>query len=89
MSDTRFVKIFEPLPVKGDLFKDLISDSETMRLFIRSYAHHHRVNCNEALLQNMHVKVYDTPYGYVINSNIQPSLIVEGILQMDGSNCSR
>lgn len=80
VGDTRYRKLFEPLPIKGDLFKDLISDSETMRLFLRSYAHYHGAHCNEILLQNLKVTVYDTPFGFVITSNIPPTAIIKGHL---------
>jgi hypothetical protein len=75
---TRFAKLFEKLPVQGDLFLDLISDVDTLRLFLRGYAIEKKVHCNEALLASLETKVYQTPKGYVISANIPPGAIVRG-----------
>jgi len=80
VGDTRYSKIFDKLPVNGDLFLDLISDVETIRLFLRSFAAEKGVHCNEALLGSLAIEVYNTPLGYVISSNIHPSAIVPGHL---------
>lgn len=78
IGDTKFSKIFSDLPMKGDLFNDLISDNETMRIFLREYARKKRLQCNEVLLRGLQTHVYSTPLGYVIESNVHPSAIVPG-----------
>lgn len=78
--DTRYYKIFEDLPIKGDLFRDLISDSETLKLFVGSFAARLGVEVNQHLLNQLAVEVYDTPHGYMINANVHPSELVPGHL---------
>ncbi len=76
--ETRFSKIFSELPISGDLFKDLISDTDTMKLFIESYANKESIPINYDLLNSLQVEVIETQKGYVILSNIHPSAIVSG-----------
>lgn len=81
--ETRYSKIIPSSDFKTDLFSSLISDSESMRLFLRAFAAREGMTINDDLIKNLHVDTISTKDGFIISNNIDLDKILIGARKID------
>jgi len=81
---TSFGKLKAEVPSKGDLFEDLISDSPSMRIFLRAFGRTRGYQVNEELLPRLNVEVTRLGDEFFMTSSIPLQAILHGQEEIDG-----
>lgn len=76
VGETRFGRIFSGLGSKQNMFNDLVSDLDSLKIFLCGYAAKHGAQLNVEVLNRLTIDTYMSPEGLVILSNYLPNQIM-------------